>query len=104
MCGIVGFLQQNNQKVSLESLKRMIQVLKHRGPDDEGYFLINSLSGRNFDQQSSDVGLAHSRLSILDLSPLGHQPMSNESKDIWISYNGVVYNFEEIKKELLLKG
>ena len=104
MCGIVGFLQQNNQKVSLESLKRMIQVLKHRGPDDEGYFLINSLSGRNFDQQSSDVGLAHSRLSILDLSPLGHQPMSNESKDIWISYNGEVYNFEEIKKELLLKG
>jgi asparagine synthase (glutamine-hydrolysing) len=70
----------------------MNNSLKHRGPDDEGYFL----------SASGNVGLAQRRLSILDLSPLGHQPM--QSGHCWITFNGEVYNFQEIKGQLLNKG
>lgn len=81
-------------------------MLRHRGPDDEGYFLIDTdgLPEKNFEQSVGNVGFAQQRLSIIDLSPLGHQPMSNEEKTIWVNYNGEVYNFQEIRKELIGKG
>src|SRR5258705_8581155 len=66
----------------------MIAMLRHRGPDDEGVWT----DGR--------AGLAHARLSIIDLSPAGHQPMANADETIWITYNGEIYNFAEIRQEL----
>jgi len=81
MCGIIGFIGQNR-----DIAKRMLDSIHHRGPDDRGLF---------FDDY---VTLGHVRLSILDLSSAGHQPMSYEN--LVIVFNGEIYNFEEIKKEL----
>ncbi len=89
MCGIAGFVDFSNNS-SYKILKKMTDTLHHRGPDDSGYMFD--------DQPSLQIGLGHRRLSILDLSSHGHQPMSFE--DIDIIYNGEVYNFDEIKKEL----
>jgi len=94
MCGITGiFNYQTNQSVDLAVLKRMCRSIVHRGPDEGGFFI---------DQQSG-VGLGHRRLSIIDLKT-GKQPMSNSSENIWIVYNGEIYNFPELKKELQGKG
>jgi len=91
MCGISGFIDFKGHS-SKEILKNMTDTLHHRGPDDSGY----SLRQYALDTQ---IGLGHRRLSILDLSTHGHQPMFFE--DIEIVYNGEVYNFDEIKQELL---
>ncbi len=72
----------------------MCDAMVHRGPDDEG----------QWSDQQAEVGLGHRRLSIIDLSPTGHQPMSNEDKSVWISYNGEIYNFRELRNELEGKG
>lgn len=93
MCGIAGFCDFS-KKSSNDILKNMTDVLHHRGPDDSGYFWDES--------EYSQVALGHRRLSILDLSAHGHQPMSFEYLDI--VFNGEVYNFKEIKKELLELG
>jgi asparagine synthase (glutamine-hydrolysing) len=73
-------------------LKEMIGTLRHRGPDDEGVW------------SDGICGLAHARLSIIDLSPAGHQPMRDANGRIWISYNGEIYNFQELRRELEAKG
>ncbi len=93
MCGIVGFIDYNNRS-SKEKLKKMTDVLHHRGPDDSGYSF--------YGEKRYQVGLGHRRLSILDLSKHGHQPMMFENYEI--VYNGEVYNFKEIRKELELLG
>lgn len=91
MCGIAGFWQTKRQaEVPAEILLRMGNALKHRGPDDSGVFY----------DDSTGMGLVHRRLSILDLSPAGHQPMASHSGRYLIIFNGEVYNFEEIRKEL----
>ncbi|HIP44814.1 MAG TPA: asparagine synthase (glutamine-hydrolyzing) [Sulfurospirillum arcachonense] len=92
MCGISGFIdfKGNSNEVIL---KNMTDVIHHRGPDDSGYSL------HHLSPNKTTIGLGHRRLSILDLSKYGHQPMSFE--DIEIVYNGEVYNFAEIKEELL---
>jgi len=82
MCGICGFNRKDENLC-----KSMIDTLKHRGPDDEGFY---------FDE---NVSLGHRRLSIIDLA-LGHQPIYNEDKSICIVYNGEIYNYKEIRKEL----
>src|ERR1051325_804082 len=76
--------------------RRMGRTLTHRGPDDAGETI----------QNSSDicVALGHKRLSIIDLSPVGRQPMSNEDGTIWITFNGEIYNFQELRKDLKRKG
>jgi len=89
MCGIVGFVDFK-RKSSEQTLKGMTDVLHHRGPDDSGYSF--------YDQSASQIGLGHRRLSVLDLSKHGHQPMSFENLEI--VYNGEVYNFKEIREEL----
>ena len=89
MCGIAGFVDFN-KKSNLDILKRMTDVSDHRGPDDSGYKFDSS--------ENVEIGLGHRRLSILDLTSHGHQPMRFESIDI--VYNGEVYNFNEIKQEL----
>lgn len=89
MCGIAGLLDFR-KKTSRDNLKAMTDVLHHRGPDDSGYFFE--------DQNDLQVGLGHRRLSILDLSNHGHQPML--FNHLTMVYNGEVYNFKEIKVDL----
>ena len=89
MCGIVGFIDFN-KKLSNEKLINMTDVIHHRGPDDSGYSF--------FEKEFANIGLGHRRLSILDLSAHGHQPMQYENFEI--IFNGEVYNFKEIKEEL----
>jgi len=90
MCGICGFYQQEKE-AGKEVLTRMNDRIAHRGPDDNGYYF------------QGDVGLAVRRLSIIDLET-GHQPLPSLSKNNWITYNGEVYNFPELRKELETKG
>ncbi len=90
MCGIAGFYDGNKES-NLRDLQNITDVLNHRGPDDKGYFFE---SKHNF-----NIGLGHRRLSIQDLSSLGHQPMRFEN--LSISFNGEVYNFKEIRDALI---
>ncbi|HGS4462847.1 TPA: asparagine synthase (glutamine-hydrolyzing) [Vibrio metschnikovii] len=93
MCGIAGLLDSRSQS-SIDDLKKMTDILYHRGPDDGGYF---------FEQLGSvQIGLGHRRLSILDLSNHGHQPMS--FNHLTMIYNGEVYNFKEIRVKLEKHG
>jgi len=95
MCGIYGYISLK-RSVDPETLQRMGHVLRHRGPDDEGELIQNSME--------TSIGLGHKRLSIIDLSPAGRQPMANEDKTIWIVFNGEIYNFRDLRKELEKKG
>ncbi len=89
MCGIAGIVTKREEKKEL--ISKMSERIKHRGPDGEGYYI------------DDDIALAHRRLSIIDLST-GNQPMFNEDKSIVIVYNGEVYNYKELKEELLALG
>ena len=92
MCGIAGIFNVNTrQPVSDILLKEMTDTLIHRGPDDEGFYIVNG------------VGLGHRRLSIIDLSA-GHQPMSNEDDTVWVVFNGEIYNYPELRALLEKKG
>lgn len=91
MCGICGFYSKKN--ISLEQLTAMNDTLYHRGPDDSGVEIYPGKEGYQ-------IGLAQRRLSILDLSPLGHQPMHSVDKRLSIAYNGEIYNFQELREEL----
>jgi asparagine synthase (glutamine-hydrolysing) len=95
MCGIYGYLSPK-ETIDPAILRRMGQMLKHRGPDDEGETILDS--------SDMSVGLGHKRLSIIDLSSAGKQPMTNEDETIWITFNGEIYNFREIRKEMECKG
>ena len=88
MCGICGIFNINGEPVSPVNLREMTDAIAHRGPDGEGFYI------------DSFIGLGHRRLSIIDLSSAGHQPMLTEDGLYCLSYNGEVYNFQEIKKEL----
>jgi len=87
MCGIAGFNWEDK-----ELIRNMDDVLKHRGPDGEGVYTNKGIS------------LGHRRLSIIDLSSAGKQPMCNEEGTIWITYNGEIYNFKELRENLEHKG
>ncbi|MCF6296965.1 MAG: asparagine synthase (glutamine-hydrolyzing) [Flavobacteriaceae bacterium] len=92
MCGIAGkIFFDKDKKVSLNELKKMSDVISHRGPDDEGHYINNN------------VGLGFRRLSIIDLHT-GHQPLSNENGTLWITFNGEIYNFQEQRTALEKKG
>ncbi|MDI6752195.1 MAG: asparagine synthase (glutamine-hydrolyzing) [bacterium] len=94
MCGICGYVSFSSF-LRMNDVKRMIpsmnSSLSHRGPDDEGDFYA--------EDSEVMVGLGHRRLSIIDLSPLGHQPMSNKGKWLWTAFNGEIYNYKQIKEE-----
>lgn len=93
MCGICGKVYHAvDKKADKALIKKMSSVLTHRGPDDEGFYI------------KDNVGLAHKRLSIIDLTSAGHQPMSNEDGSIWIVFNGEIYNFLDLRDELIKKG
>src|SRR5919204_1206441 len=92
MCGIVGIVKlATDETVDEARLKRMRDVLRHRGPDGEGLFI------------DGPVGLAHRRLSIVDVAG-GAQPMANEDQTVWITYNGEVYNHAALRPALEAKG
>ena len=132
MCGIAGAISLNRKPLQAERLKPMVDVIAHRGPDDAGYLVwqtaaphplgqdftdsqfqdvcpllpvIDSPSGQNrLRSENWDLFFGHRRLSIIDLSPRGHQPMCDESRRIWLIYNGEIYNFREIRQELKALG
>jgi asparagine synthase (glutamine-hydrolysing) len=93
MCGISGLANWGNR----ETLARMTAVQRHRGPNDSGLWDHRSPDG-------SYIGLGSRRLSILDLSDSGHMPMSNEDANVWITYNGEIYNARPLRRELEAKG
>jgi len=130
MCGIAG-LWVAEGRVDLGRLHQMSQLLRHRGPDGEGLALVDGPSGQVTTMGGADtsaetfrarvpyapgrrhagpgpagasVGLAHRRLAIIDLTPTGHQPLSDESGACWITYNGEVYNYLELRAELEAAG
>ena len=91
MCGICGYVSRKN--ITIEELKKMNDTIYHRGPDDAGEEIYSLSGGRS-------VGLAQRRLSIQDLSPLGHQPMHSKDKRLSVIFNGEIYNFLELREEL----
>ena len=93
MCGISGIVNHGDD----ETLRRMTAVQAHRGPDDAGIW------SRRF-PDGSYMGLGSRRLAIIDLSPSGHMPMCNEDRSVWITYNGEIYNFQDLRRELQSKG
>ena len=101
MCGICGKISLDGKPVEEDLLEAMCRSFSYRGPDDQGIYTANS---KTDDGRSLSVGLGHRRLAIIDLSQAGHQPMSNEDGTIWITYNGEVYNFQELRSELKHKG
>ena len=88
MCGIAGIFNTDGKPVSVVTLRSMTDAIAHRGPDGEGFFT------------DSFIGLGHRRLAIIDLSEAGHQPMVTPEGDAVLSYNGEVYNFQELRTEL----
>ncbi|MBC7864149.1 MAG: asparagine synthase (glutamine-hydrolyzing) [Bacteroidia bacterium] len=92
MCGIAGIFNLNKEPIALSTIKQMADVIAHRGPDGDGYFLEDY------------IGLAHRRLAILDVSAKGAQPMISKNGEWVISFNGCIYNFLELKQELKAKG
>jgi asparagine synthase (glutamine-hydrolysing) len=92
MCGIAGVFNLNGEPVSPVVLRRMTDAVAHRGPDGEGFYA------------DGFVGLGHRRLAIIDLSPAGHQPMVSRDNQVVITYNGEVYNFQELRAELEALG
>lgn len=92
MCGITGIYKINKQPVSQQEVKQLTNALAHRGPDGEGVYVDDNL------------GLGHRRLSILDLSTKGSQPMISKNNDWVIVFNGCIYNYLDLKLELLSKG
>ncbi len=97
MCGIAGFVATAATPNPSLVLHAMANVIAHRGPDDEGFFEASANSG------AYHIGLAHRRLSIIDLST-GHQPIGNEDGSVQIVFNGEIYNFEALRNDLLARG
>ncbi len=92
MCGIVGVFNLNGEPFGLSALKAMAEAIAHRGPDGEGFFV------------EDNIAIAHKRLSILDVSPRGAQPMTSKDGKWVVTFNGCIYNFLELKQELQAKG
>ena len=92
MCGIVGQLNFDNSPVSSVTLQKMTDIIAHRGPDGEGHWI------------EGNIGFGHRRLSIIDLSPAGQQPMVSSDHRYVLTYNGEIYNFRELRMELEAKG
>ena len=92
MCGIAGKIYlAKDRKIDHAELKKMTDIISHRGPDDDGFYINNN------------IGLGFRRLSIIDLHT-GKQPLSNENGTIWIIFNGEIYNYQELQKDLINQG
>jgi asparagine synthase (glutamine-hydrolysing) len=121
VCGIAGVVSRDRD--ALAALPAMTDALRHRGPDDAGYLYADSRASRVCHYrgrdsapgvelpmvppgppEGTDVGLGHRRLAILDLSPAGHGPMPSADRQLWITYNGEIYNYVELRAELVARG
>jgi asparagine synthase (glutamine-hydrolysing) len=91
MCGVAGIWHRDPLNVDAAALRRMTGALTHRGPDEEGYHL------------EPGIGLGHRRLSIIDLSS-GQQPLCNEDGTVWVSFNGEIFNYVELREDLVRRG
>jgi len=91
MCGIAGIHRRRGDDADPALLRRMTDVMVHRGPDDEGYY------------EAPGIGLGMRRLSIIDITS-GHQPITNETGTLWIVFNGEIYNYKELRDELVARG
>ncbi|HTN46254.1 MAG TPA: asparagine synthase (glutamine-hydrolyzing) [Flavipsychrobacter sp.] len=120
MCGICGFIATDHS-IGMDDLRRMNNAIKHRGPDDEGYALLEDKKIQSYSGADSIAEIKHiypplptgktalaalgfRRLSILDVSHLGHQPMLNDANNIAITFNGEIYNFKSLRDELKKEG
>ena len=123
MCGISGIFDISGKPVETGLLKKMTSVIRHRGPDDEGYILINTKTNQTLscfgddtvpelkeklsplkNEIAANLALSNRRLAVLDLSAKGHQPMSDSQQSVWLTYNGEIYNYRELRLELSDKG
>jgi asparagine synthase (glutamine-hydrolysing) len=123
MCGFTGIWNFNGEPINVAQLVAMNITIRHRGPDDEGYLLVNTAQHKTchcygketipqimensvnvYDGEPSDLAIGFRRLSIIDLSAMGHQPMQDDSGRFWIALNGEIYNYIEIRAELLQAG
>ncbi len=134
MCGIAGIISLGSRAVEPESIRSMTDVLEHRGPDDAGYVFLqpdcrntpsfwaeftdprfrhqnehlptfgDAYSREILSSEPFSVAFGHRRLSILDLSSRGHQPMASRDRRFWIVFNGEVYNFKELREQLIQDG
>lgn len=124
MCGIAGYVECGGVRGDSERLAQMASSIAHRGPDDEGFLLVESGSGKHMDLAGGDsnvyfkdrlpqvrgsifphdIGLAQRRYSIIDLSPKGHQPMWSACGNACITFNGEIYNYVELREELIAAG
>jgi len=128
MCGISGIVQFKNTFNTAMAVRKMNELMAHRGPDDEGFTLFNHTTPQCFfsevtpanvressfafsphksilsAENNFEMALAHRRLSILDLSPSGHQPMCSADQQLWITFNGEIYNYIELRDILQAKG
>lgn len=118
MCGIFGIWHLDGKPVDLLAVQHATTTLRHRGPDDEGYLLVNTRTGglvaggedtdprldlppiETYSGETFDLVFGHRRLAIIDLSPAGHQPMASSDGSLWIVYNGEIYNYLELRSEL----
>ena len=92
MCGIAGYINLDGKPASSNIVRAMCNAIAHRGPDGEGQIV------------SGTVGFGHRRLAIIDLSSLAHQPMVTRDDDLILTYNGEVYNFNELTSQLEARG
>lgn len=122
MCGIVGWIRPRDEVVDVEQIRVANTRIRHRGPDDEGYLMYSavtglavpyagrdtrgplSLSGLETCREPGNCVIAHRRLSIIDLTAAGHQPMGSSDGRYWVSYNGEIYNYIELRRELQALG
>ena len=120
MCGIAGIVQLNDRPLDVTLLEAMTTALAHRGPDGEGYLfahpraeekpvivrgpLRSAIAQVSRDLGRHRMGFGHRRLAIIDLTPLGQQPMGSADGAVWITYNGEVYNAPELRRELTSLG
>jgi len=88
MCGIVGRLNFNGKPIKRAEIEKMAQAIRHRGPDNQGVYI------------KGQVGLGNRRLSIIDLSSAGNQPVFNENKSVVLVFNGEIYNYQELREKL----
>jgi asparagine synthase (glutamine-hydrolysing) len=119
MCGIFGIWNLDQRPLDLTGVHRATNAIRHRGPDDEGYLIVDTHSSRavscagpdtdhrltlpqldQFQSQRFDLSFGFRRLAILDLSPAGHQPMASHDGRFWIVFNGEIYNYKELREEL----
>lgn len=92
MCGICGVIHFDGSPIDEAGLNRMVESIHHRGPDDSGVWV------------GGGIGLGNTRLAVIDLSAAGHQPLSNETGDVWIAFNGEIYNFQSLRLDAEGRG